>query len=801
MTSAPARWRVTTAWALALALLVAGPLAVLTAEPLRLTQPFALPWWTLVPVYLAAARLNLAFERRGSNVGVTLVQVPLAVGLVLVSAGLHLVARLIATATLCAWRRQPPLQALYNLGVSSVEVGAPVAVVSATHLSGGHPGPAFWAALLVGLLVGELVACLSINVVLRLLHQPVSWPQFVEHLTVALGTTVVFTGLAVLTLAAAWTDPWTLAVVAALAVALAAAYRAHGRVAAQQRATERLYAFVKDLGPVDAEQPEVLEVLDRVRELLHAEHLEFVSVGRDGRVLRRLVVHRDAPADVGVDEHEALPPARESKVDSIRTPLLSGSTVVGLLTARERIGSDRRFDLGDRRLLETVAAELGTALDRGRLLRELGRAATTDAMTGLPNLRRTTSDLDLLLSAAPDGVLLAAVSVESFREVNDTLGHEVGDELLREVARRLRAVSAHAVLGRIGGGRFALAVPADGRDHDPEMFGLDLRSRLEGDAELEVVTTQVRVSVGCVGAPEHGRDAPTLLRRAETAMYAAQHAHGGPVLWEPAYELRGQRRLAIVMALREALASGAVGAAFQPKIDAATGTCTGVEALARWQHPALGPIAPEEFVPLAEAAGLLNLLTSAMLRQALQACSAWQAPGRRVGVAVNVSAETLQHREFVADVAEILSTVGIRPDLLTLELTEDIVVADPQLAAERMGELRALGVRLSVDDFGTGYSSLTYLKGLPVDEVKIDKGFVQGLVADAGDQAVVRAVVDIAHTLGLRVVAEGVEQEDQHGLLRRLGVDELQGYLHARPMPALDVTRWLQRQHRVPGLV
>ncbi len=206
-------------------------------------------------------------------------------------------------------------------------------------------------------------------------------------------------------------------------------------------------------------------------------------------------------------------------------------------------------------------------------------------------------------------------------------------------------------------------------------------------------------------------------------------------------------------------------------------------------------------MPLAEAAGLLGVLTCAMLRQALSACQSWQQPGRRVGVAVNVSAETLQHREFVADLAGILGEVGICPELLTLELTEDIVVADPDLACERMVELRTLGVRLSVDDFGTGYSSLTYLKGLPVDEVKIDKGFVQGLVADPGDRAVVRAVVDIAHTLGLRVVAEGVEQEDQQGLLRRLGVDEVQGYLYARPMPALDVVRWLQRPRRVPGLV
>jgi len=259
--------------------------------------------------------------------------------------------------------------------------------------------------------------------------------------------------------------------------------------------------------------------------------------------------------------------------------------------------------------------------------------------------------------------------------------------------------------------------------------------------------------------------------------------------------VQGQRRLAVVMALREALTAVAIGVAFQPKVSTRTAEVTGVEALARWTHPALGIIMPEEFVPLAEAAGLMGALTSTVLRQALTACRGWQGEGRGVGVSVNVSADTLQDASFVTEVAGMLRSTSVAARLLTLELTEDVVVADPELAAERMHELQALGVRLSVDDFGTGYSSLTYLKGLPIDEVKIDKGFVAGLVGDAGDQAVVRAVVDIAHTLGMAVVAEGVEQEDQHDLLRRLGVDEEQGYLHARPMPALEMATWLhQRQ-------
>ncbi|MFP5369181.1 MAG: putative bifunctional diguanylate cyclase/phosphodiesterase, partial [Actinomycetes bacterium] len=352
----------------------------------------------------------------------------------------------------------------------------------------------------------------------------------------------------------------------------------------------------------------------------------------------------------------------------------------------------------------------------------------------------------------------------------------------------------HALVGRIGGGRFAVAVPEHEAGGGAEMFGLGLRAHVEGTAQIGPVGTHVRLSVGVVCAPEHGSDAATLIRRAETAMYSARHAHGGPVLWEPAYEVQGQRRLAVVTALREAVANGAIGVAFQPKVETSSGRVTGVEALARWTHPALGAISPDEFIPLAEASGLMGPLTSTMLRQSLTACKGWQRRGGRVGVAVNVSADTMLDPSFVTEVASILTAAGTAPDLLTLELTEGVVVSDPALAAVRMSELRELGVKLSVDDFGTGYSSLTYLKGLPVHEVKIDKGFVRGLSSDPADRAVVRAVVDIAHTLGMRVVAEGVEQEDQQGILRALGVDEVQGYLHARPMAALDAAAWLRER-------
>ncbi len=471
---------------------------------------------------------------------------------------------------------------------------------------------------------------------------------------------------------------------------------------------------------------------------------------------------------------------------------------MAILCASERVGENRDFDMADLRLMQTIGAELAAALERGRLLADLGAAATTDGLTGRPNLTETSRLVDAMLSTT-GGVLVAAVAVDSFREVNDTLGHQVGDDLLLEVTRRLHAAVPQALVGRIGGGRFAVAVPVGDFSGNAELLGLHLRAEVEGGAQLGPISTHVRLSVGCAHGPEHGDDAEKLIRRAETAMYSARHAHGGPVLWEPAYEVQGQRRLAVVMALREALVTGAIGLAFQPKVSAQTGAVTGVEALARWTHPALGAITPDEFIPLAEASGLMGPLTTTVLRQALIATKGWQRSAPDVGVAVNVSAETVLDADFVGQLSEILAETQTEPALLTLELTEGVVVDDAALAAVRMNQLRQLGVRISVDDFGTGYSSLTYLKGLPVDEVKIDKGFVRTLVEDPADRAVVRAVVDIAHTLGMKVVAEGVEQEDQQQVLRLLGVDELQGYLLARPMPAMDMALWLRRhQTRTP---
>jgi diguanylate cyclase (GGDEF)-like protein len=774
----------------------AGLTAFAVAGTAHVDLPFSLTWWLLLAVYALALQRPLEYEFRQHTRMSTLTQIPMVFGLVFLGPWWHLLARTLAAVVDAPLRRSPPIKAVYNVALAAAEVGIASAVFVVLDPT-VVPGPGLWLALLASVLVTDVTTGLVIMIVLALVAVPQTREDLWDNVASAAATSIVFTSLGIVAVAASWTDVTTIAVVGMLTTGLGLAFRRHRKLSQESQQQVELQQFLKGLGPLDLDDPTSNRVLEHVRVLMHAVHLDLTW--QQGASWRRVTLSEGESA-MTVHDDAAAPEVQRAGVglsDRMSSPLVGSRDLTGVLTVRERMGSVRGFGMRDLRLLETVASELAGALERGQLQRELALAATTDPLTHLPNLNETSRLLDELLHQNANGVVFAAVAVDSFREVNDTLGHEVGDELLLEVARRLRLSHGDALLGRIGGGRFAIAVPADHVGGDPSMFGLGLRAQVEGGAQLGPVGTHIRLSVGCVRAPDHGSDAATLIRRAETAMYGARHAHGGPVVWEPVYEVEGQRRLAVVMALREALSSGAIGVAFQPKILAGSGNVTGVEALARWTHPALGAISPSEFIPLAEAAGLMGPLTSTVLRQALTACKGWQRRGGRIGVAVNVSADSVLDPAFVTEVAAIMTSVNIAPDLLTLELTEGVVVDDPALAAERMAELRALGVKISVDDFGTGYSSLTYLKGLPVDEVKIDKGFVDEIAHDAGDRAVVRAVVDIAHTLGLRVVAEGVEHVDQHDLLTQLGVDEVQGYLHARPMASLDMAGWLRRREQV----
>ena len=307
---------------------------------------------------------------------------------------------------------------------------------------------------------------------------------------------------------------------------------------------------------------------------------------------------------------------------------------------------------------------------------------------------------------------------------------------------------------------------------------------------LEGHPFEVGASIGVALAPEHGEDATTLLRRADVAMYTAKNASDPYAVYQPDQDQHSPRRLALIGELRQAIADGQLLLHYQPKVDLGSGCFGGVETLVRWQHPTHGMIPPDQFIPLAEHTGLIKPLTHWVLDAALRQCRAWHDEGLDLRVAVNLSARLLTDPGVVDLITELLHARGVEARWLEIEITESAVMADPVGALTILTRLHDMGIRLSIDDFGTGYSSLSYLKRLPVDEIKIDKSFVLEMPTNGDDETIARSIIDLGHNLGLRVVAEGVEDDATWAQLATMGRDVAQGYFISRPIPAPELTRW-----------
>ncbi|MEO5778496.1 MAG: EAL domain-containing protein [Arthrobacter oryzae] len=420
-------------------------------------------------------------------------------------------------------------------------------------------------------------------------------------------------------------------------------------------------------------------------------------------------------------------------------------------------------------------------------LRVLSR---TDDLTGLPNRRAFHADVPDVLAAEKRGALLI-MDLDKFKEVNDGLGHEYGDMLLAEVGQRLAGhVRAVDVLARIGGDEFAVLLPAAGRTHAAARAA-ELRAAVGAPVTLDGITLRPDVSIGIALWPDEGNDLSGLLRKADVAMYRAKTSRSGHHVYSAADDTRGAERLRDLEELRIALTCGHLTLYYQPKLDVASGLIDGVEVLIRWDHGNRGMLKPGEFLPLLEEAGLMPRMTDWVLEQALDQARSWQSGGRSLTVAVNISAASLADDTLPDRVAAMIAARRLPPAALTLEITEDFLVADPARARLILLRLRQTGIRISIDDFGTGYSSLAYLRDLPLDELKLDQSFVASLGADPRATTLVQTTVTLAHGLGLRMVAEGVENREAFEELQRLGCDEVQGYLIARPMPAADLTGWL----------
>jgi diguanylate cyclase (GGDEF)-like protein len=451
------------------------------------------------------------------------------------------------------------------------------------------------------------------------------------------------------------------------------------------------------------------------------------------------------------------------------------------------------------KLFQALANHATVSLAKARLVDQLRlevsekeHLASHDALTDLPNRRQFNRLLEDELRSAVRLTAVMLMDLDRFKEVNDALGHDIGDSLLREVGVRLQnRLGSRGMVARLGGDEFAVLLPDVADDSEAVAVGEDLCREMERPIPLGHLTLNTRASLGIALAPQHGRDAKTLLQRADVAMYAAKETRSGTRVYQPADDQNTPHRLALITDLREAIARRDLFVVFQPKLDPRTGLITGAEALARWHHPEHGFVPPDQFIPLAEHSGLIRPLTLHVLEVALRRCAAWRRSGHEMHVAVNLSPNSLHDANLPETVARLLGQTGVPPGALLLEITESSIMADPTGSRLTLDRLNTLGVKLAIDDFGTGYSSLGRLRELPIHEVKIDKSFVQRVSVDHRDRAVVRSAIQLGHALDLEVVAEGVEDADTLAHLTREGCNLVQGYFISRPLPADEFATWL----------
>ncbi|HYD60974.1 MAG TPA: EAL domain-containing protein, partial [Noviherbaspirillum sp.] len=427
---------------------------------------------------------------------------------------------------------------------------------------------------------------------------------------------------------------------------------------------------------------------------------------------------------------------------------------------------------------------------------EIRRLAYWDTLTDLPNRAQFANLLNQAIDDARDNgrschVLM--MDLNRFKTVNDVMGHSFGDALLREVAGRLQSEIGGETykIARLGGDEFALLLPAATLDEAKAVADRILKS-LERPIALEEQNVDLGAGIGIAGYPAHGSDAESLLSHAEVAMYAAKTGGNEAVVYDPAIDKSSQQNLSLLSELRRAAEENQFRLYAQPKVDLATGKVVGLEALVRWVHPERGMVFPDHFIPFAEKTGFIRVITRWVLERAAELGAQLVSQGISLRISVNLSTRDLLDLELPAKFADVLKRHNLQPAAFCLEITESAIMDDPMRAQQTLEGLHAMGVDLSIDDFGTGYSSLAYLKRLPVQELKIDKSFVMKMERDADDAKIVRSTIDLGHNMGLKVVAEGLENLAVWELLAKMGCDQGQGYYISKPMPSEQLAGWLQ---------
>ena len=451
-----------------------------------------------------------------------------------------------------------------------------------------------------------------------------------------------------------------------------------------------------------------------------------------------------------------------------------------------------------------IMAFIADVTEQKRSEETISRMIYYDTLTDLPNrtfLRVRLQQAILAASYENQSAGLLLLNLDQFKEINNVLGPSRGDALLQQIGPRLRTVLKDSdLVARLGGDEFAVLLSETDREHAARVAD-EILKVLEKPFLVEAIPNVIEASIGIALSPEHGGNPDSLIQRADIAMYVAKERKSGYTVYSSEIDKYSPRRLALLGEFRDAMETNQLYLVYQPKIDLKTGRVTGVEALARWQHPKYGLIPPDQFIPIAELSGLMKPFTQWGAKIALDQCKTWHQEGRALNMAINLSVRNLEDDQFPDQIAGLLETCGVSPSHLELEIIESALMVDPRRAMEILKRLSNMGIRLSIDDFGTGYSSLGYLKRLPVNQLKIDKSFVMEMATSEEDAIIVRSTIELSHNLGLQVVAEGVETQEVLTRLIALGCDEAQGYFISRPIPVSDFNRWLSEQEKLKSRI
>jgi diguanylate cyclase (GGDEF)-like protein len=792
--------------------------APLPAAPTALN----LPWVLWAAAFAASEVLIVHVQWKRESHTFSLSDLVLAAGLVLAMPTKLVLAQVAGTmVVLVLYRRQRGLKLAFNTAqfalTSSMAVVAFSAVVSALGQEWA------WAGQLLAIVVATLTASAAIFAVMTLSTGHADMQPLIGMLSFSLPFTVGAGAVGVVIARTSADDPAALALLMVPTLLIIAAYRAYTRAREQQENLKLLHEVTSLLHGGDVEAA-LGDFLSSARTAFHAELAELVLVSAAGhgamtvsrsqdgadtvvmspagdavglqRLLRLATVHGSLITRAGsgrgglLDDYATDRGVKDAMVATLRTE----DRVHGLLLVAGRTGAGTTFNSSDLALLETFGRYVATSLERGRLeetlrqvtdLKEQLRHQTLhDALTGLPN--RT-----LFLDRARQAVDVAArthawpavlyLDLDGFKPVNDAYGHDIGDAVLRTIATRLRGCLRPAdTAARLGGDEFAILLggPLDqqsvSRVVDRVRAQFDVPVDL-GDGGVAKIGASIGIAVGSLGT----EDADRLIRHADIAMYAAKRSGGGFLYYEPGMGDPTSARDEQVAELSRAIADGELFTVFQPLINLRTGRPTGAEALVRWRHPEHGLRSPDDFIGLAEETGLIVDIGELVLREACLQAARWNADGAdcSLSITVNLSARQLADPRIVDTVTAALADAGLDPRRLVLEITETVLMQDREAAAATLWQLKSLGVLIAIDDFGTGYSSLAYLRRFPIDMLKIAREFVDGLGRDEHDDVITRAIVELAGTLGLLTVAEGIETHDQQTIVTALGCDLGQGWL------------------------